>query len=100
MRPTKNITNNKLQDTEKSIDKIKETFKTEIGKLKKDNDGTNNKLRILYDRSGQDSLRFDGIKKWDEECWVNTEPNLKDTLTKILGIQNIKIKITHLVVVE
>ena len=51
MRPTKNITNNKLQDTEKSIDKIKETFKTEIGKLKKDNDGTNNKLRILYGRS-------------------------------------------------
>ena len=42
-----NITEDKFKDTENSIDKIKETFKREIEKLKKDNDDTNNKLRIL-----------------------------------------------------
>ena len=63
MRLTKNIMDNKCKDAEKSVDKIKETFKTEIEKLKKDNDDTNNKLRDLHDRSGQNNLRFDGIKK-------------------------------------
>ena len=34
-----------------SIDKIKETFKRETEKLKKDSDDTSNKLRILEDHS-------------------------------------------------
>ena len=37
-----NITDGKLKDTENSIDKIKETFKRETEKLKKDNDDTKN----------------------------------------------------------
>ena len=38
----KNITDDKLKDRENSIDKIKETFKREIEKLKKDNDDSKN----------------------------------------------------------
>ena len=90
-----NITDDKLKDTENSIDKIKETFKREIQKLKKDNDdtnNTNNKLRILEDRSRRDNLRFDGIEEREEESWVDTEQNLKDTISELLGIQNIKIE--------
>ena len=58
-----NITDDKLQDTENSIDKIKETFKRENEKLKKDGDDSNNKLRILEDLSGRDTLHFDGIEE-------------------------------------
>ena len=90
-----NITDDKLKDTENSIDKIKETFKREIEKLKKDNDDTNNKLRILEDRSRRDNLRFGGIEEWEEESWADTEQNLKYTLSEILGIQNIKIERAH-----
>ena len=50
-----NITDDKLKDTENSIDKLKETLKREIEKLKKDNDDINNKLRILEDRSRRDN---------------------------------------------
>ena len=89
-----NITDDKLKDTENSIDKIKETFKREIEKLKKDNDDNNNKLRILEDRSRRDNLSFDGIEEW-EESWADTEQNLKDTLSEILGIQNMKIERAH-----
>ena len=39
-----NIKDEKLKDTGNVIDKIKETFKSEIEKLKKDNNDTNNKL--------------------------------------------------------
>ena len=90
-----NITDDKLKDTENSIDKIKETFKREIEKLKKDNDDTNNKLRILEDCSRRDNLRFDGIEEWKEESWADTEQNLKDTLSETLGIQNINIERAH-----
>ena len=58
-----NIADDKLKDTENSIEKIKETFKREIEKLKKDNDDTSNKLRILEDRSRRDNFRFDGIEE-------------------------------------
>ena len=68
--------------------KIKETFKREIEKLKKDNDDTNNKLRILEDRSIRNNVRFDSIEESEEESWVDTEQNLKDTFSEILGIQN------------
>ena len=37
--------------------------KREFDKLKKDNDDTNNKLRILEDRSRRDNLRFHGIEE-------------------------------------
>ena len=84
-----NITDDKLKDTQNSIDKIKEIFKTEIEKLNKDNDDTNNKLRILEDRSRGDNLRFDDIEEWEEESWADIEQNLKDILSKIFGIQNI-----------
>ena len=67
-----NITDDKLKDTENSIDKIKETFKTEIEKLIKDNNDTNNKPRILENRSKQDNLRFDGIEEWEEKLWADT----------------------------
>ena len=50
-----NITDDKLKDTENSIDKLKERLKREIEKLKKDNDDINNKLRILEDRSRRDN---------------------------------------------
>ena len=90
-----NITDDKLKDTENSIDKIKETFKTEIEKLIKDNNDTNNKPRIFENRSKQDNLRFDGIEEWEEESWADTEQNLKDTLSEILGIQNMKIERAH-----
>ena len=73
-----NITDDKLKDTENSIDKIKETFKTEIEKLIKDNNDTNNKPRIFENRSKQDNLRFDGIEEWEEEAWADTEQNLKE----------------------
>ena len=69
-----------------SIDKIKETFKRETEKLKMDSDDTSNKLRILEDHSRWDNLHFDGIEEWEEESWVDTEQNLKDTLSKILRI--------------
>ena len=85
----------RLKYTENSIHKIKETFKREIEKLKKDNDDANNKLRILEDRSRRDNLRFDGIEEWEEKFWVDTEQNLKDTLSEILGIQNINIERAH-----
>ena len=90
-----NITDNKLKNTENSIDKIKETYKREIEKLKKDNDDNNNKVIILEDRSRQDNLHFDGIEGWEEESWSDTEQNLKDTLSDILGIQNVKIGRAH-----
>ena len=64
-------------------------------KLKKESNDTNNKLRILEDRSRRDDLRFDGIEEWEEESWADTEQNLKDTLSDILGIQNVKIERAH-----
>ena len=76
-----NITDDKFKNTENSTDKIKETFKREIEKLKKDNDDNNNKLRILEDRSRRDNLRFDGIEEWEEESWEDAEQNLKDALS-------------------
>ena len=90
-----NITDDKLKNTENSIDKIKETFKREIVKLKKDNDDNTNKLRILEDRSRRDNLRSDGIEEREEESWADTEQNLKDTLSDILGIQKVKIERAH-----
>ena len=78
-----NITDDKLKDRENSIDKIKETFKKEIEKVKKDIDDNNNKLIIFEDRSRADNLRFDGIEEWEEESWADTEQNLKDTLSEI-----------------
>ena len=62
-----------------------------------DNDDTINQLRILGDLSRRDILRFDGIEEWEQESWADTEQNLKDTLSKILGIQNIKIERAHCV---
>ena len=53
-----------------------------------DNDDTINQLRILGDLSRRDILRFDGIEEWEQESWADTEQKLKDTLSKILGIQN------------
>ena len=58
-----NIADDKLKDTGNSIGKIEKTFKREIEKLKKDNDDTNNKLRILQDYSRQDNLHFDDIEE-------------------------------------
>ena len=86
-----NITDDKLNDTENSIKKIKEIFKREIEKLKKDNDDTSNKLRILEDRSRRDNFRFDGIEEWEEKSRADTKQNLKDTLSEILGTRNVKI---------
>ena len=60
-----------------------------------DNDDTINQLRILGDLSRRDILRFDGIEEWEQESWADTEQNLKDTLSKILGIQNMKIERAH-----
>ena len=81
--------------TENSIDEIKETFKREIEKLKMDNDDNNSKLRILENRSRRDNSCFDGIEEREEESWADTEQNLKDTLSDILGIQNVKIERAH-----
>ena len=61
----------------------------------KNNDDTKNKLRTLEDRSRRDKLIFDGIEEWEEESWADTEQNLKDTLSDILGIQNVKIERAH-----
>ena len=74
-----NVTDDNLINTENSIDKIKQTFKREIEKLKKDNDKTNNILRTLEDRLRQDNLRFDDIEEWEEESWADTEENLRHT---------------------
>ena len=52
-------------------------------------------VRILEDRSRRDNLSFDGIEEWEEEYWADTEQNLKDTLSDILGIQNVKIERDH-----
>ena len=90
-----NITDNKLEDTENSTDKIKEIFKGEIEKMKNDNDDTNKKLRILEDRSIRDNLLFDGIEERKEESCSDTEQNLEDTLSEVLGIQNRKIERAH-----
>ena len=49
----RNVTDDKLKDIENSIEKNKETFKRQIEKLKKDNDDTNNKIRILEDVQGE-----------------------------------------------
>ena len=81
-----NITDYKLKDTENSIDKIKKAFKREIEKLEKDNDDNSNKLRILEDSWRRDNLRFDGIEECEEESWADSQQNLKDTLSDILGI--------------
>ena len=72
-----NATENSIDKIKNSIDKIKETFKREIAKLKKDNDDTNNKLRILEDCSRRDNLCFDGIEEWEEDSWADTEQNLR-----------------------
>ena len=84
-----------FKDTENSIDKNRETTNREIEKLKKDNGDFNNKLRTLEEPSRQDNLCFDGTEEWEEESWADTEQNLKDTLSEILGIQNIKIVGVH-----
>ena len=81
-----NITDDKLKDTENSIDKIKKTFKREIEKLEKDNDDNSNKLRILEDSWRRGNLRFDGIEECEEESWADSQQNLKDALSDILGI--------------
>ena len=49
----RNITDDKLKNIENSIEKNKETFKRQIEKLKKENDDTNNKIRILEDVQGE-----------------------------------------------
>ena len=49
----RNVTDDKLKDIENSIEKNKETFKRQIEKLKKENDDTNNKIRILEDVQGE-----------------------------------------------
>ena len=85
----------KLKDTENSIDKIKEIFKREIEKLKTNSDDNNNKLRVLEERSRRDNLRFDGLEEWEKESWADSQQNLKDTLSDILGIQNLKIERAH-----
>ena len=36
--------------------------------------------------------RSDRIEEWEEESWADTEQNLKDTLSEILGIRNVKIE--------
>ena len=54
---------NRWQTQGNSIDKTKESFKREIEKSKKDNDDSNNELRILEDRSRRDSLRFHRIEE-------------------------------------
>ena len=95
-----NIADDKLKDTEISIDKIKETFKREIEKLKKDNDDASNKQTILKDCSRQDNLCFDCIEEFEKEYWADTEQNLKDTLSDILGIQNVKIERAHRVEIK
>lgn len=41
MRLGENITDDRFKDTENSTEKIKEIFKKEIEKIKKDNDDTN-----------------------------------------------------------
>ena len=58
--------------------------------MKKDNDDTNNKPRILEDRSRRDNLLFDGIEEQEEESWADTKQNLEDALSEVLGTQNIK----------
>ena len=75
--------------------KSKEHFRNKL--RNQDNDDTINKLRIFGDLSRRDILRFDGIAEWEQESWADTEQNLKDTLSKILGIQNIKIERAHCV---
>lgn len=60
-----------------------------------DNNDITNKLRIFGDLSRGDVLSFDGIKEWEDKSWADAEQNLKDTLSKILGIQNIKIERDH-----
>ena len=52
-------------------------------------------VRILEDRSRRYNLRFYGIEQWEEESWAETEQNLKNTLSDILGIQNVKIERAH-----
>ena len=52
-------------------------------------------VRILEDRSRRDNLSFDSIEQWEEESWAETEQNLKNTLSDILGIQNVKIERAH-----
>ena len=46
-------------------------------KLKNDNDDTNNKLRILEDRSRRDNLRVDGIEEWEEKILGRYRENFK-----------------------
>lgn len=58
-------------------------------------DDNNNKLRVLEDRSRRENLRLDGTEEWEEESRADREQNLKDTLSEILGIQNIKVESTH-----
>ena len=45
------------------------------------------KLRDLERRSQQDNLRFDGIAKYENESWCDTEENLKDLLYQRLNMQ-------------
>ena len=53
-------------------------------------------IRDLERRSQQDNLRFDGIAKYENESWCDTEENLKDLLYQRLNIQWILTNVSSL----
>ena len=89
------VFDDKIKEIEDSIEKIKEKHKNEIIQLKKENEDSNDKLRMLEDRSRRDNLRFDGIEEWEDESWADTEENLKLKIKETLGIENIEIERAH-----
>ena len=94
------VFDNKIKEIEVSIEKIKEKHKSENIQLEKENEDSEDKLRMLEDRSRMDNLRFDGIEEWEDESWENeswadTEENLKLKIKETLGIENIEFERAH-----
>ena len=80
------VFDDKIKEIEDSVEKIKEKHKNEIIELKKQNEDSNDNLRMLEDRSRRDNLPFDVIKEWEDESWADTEENLKLKIKETLGI--------------
>ena len=52
-----------------------------------------NKSRVRHHR--RNNFRFAGTEEWYKESRADTEQNLKDAQSVILGVLNIKVQRTH-----
>ena len=60
-----------------------------------DKENIHNKLVELEDRSRQNNIRIDGVKKDSKESWVECERRVHSMLNERLDIENVEIERVH-----